>query len=46
MFESFEAVLYPIVSKINTYLSNYVLIFLLIGVGVFHKSQNKFIFYV
>ena len=28
-----ESVLFPIVSKINEYLSNYILIFLLVGVG-------------
>ena len=29
-----ESVLFPIVSKINEYLSNYILIFLLVGVGL------------
>ena len=32
MFESIESTLYPIVCDINTYLSNYILVFLLIGV--------------
>ncbi|MBQ2830601.1 MAG: sodium:alanine symporter family protein [Oscillospiraceae bacterium] len=43
MFESFEAVLYPIVSKINTYLSNYVLVFLLVGVGLWYTIRTNFV---
>ena len=31
MFESIESTLYPIVCDINTYLSNYILVFLLLG---------------
>ena len=34
MLTDLEAVLYPIVSKINVYLSTYILVFLLIGVGL------------
>ena len=34
MLESLEAALYPIVVNINTYLSSYILVFLLIGVGL------------
>ena len=33
MFESIENALYPIVCDINTYLSNYILVFLLLGIG-------------
>ena len=37
MFESIEATLYPIVCDINTYLSNYILVFLLLGVGLWYS---------
>ena len=43
MFAEFEAVLYDIVVKINTYLSNYVLVFLLVGVGLWYTIQTRFI---
>ena len=33
MFAEFEAALYKIVVNVNTYLANYVLVFLLVGVG-------------
>ena len=32
-----DSVLYPIVCDINTYLSNYILVFLLIGVGLWYS---------
>ena len=35
-----DSVLYPIVCDINTYLSNYILVFLLIGVG-FDASRRR-----
>ena len=38
-----EAVLYPIVCKINEYLSNYILIFLLIGVGLWYSIRTRFV---
>ncbi len=38
-----EAVLLPIVSKINTYLSNYILIILLIGIGLFYSIRTGFV---
>ena len=38
-----EAVLYPIVCDINTYLSNYILIFLLIGVGLWYSIKTRFV---
>ena len=41
--QSVEAALYPIVCDINTYLSNYVLVFLLVGVGLWYSIQTKFV---
>ena len=43
MFESIEAALFPIVSDINTYLSNYILVFLLIGVGLWYSIKTRFV---
>ncbi len=43
MFESLENVLYPIVCSINTYLSNYILVFLLIAVGLWYSIKTRFI---
>ena len=37
-----EAALFPIVAKINEYLSNYILVFLLIGVGLWYSIQTRF----
>ena len=38
-----EEVLYPIVIKINEYLSNYILVFLLIGVGLWYSIRTRFV---
>ncbi len=38
-----EATLFPIVSTINTYLSNYILVFLLIGVGLWYSIRTRFV---
>ena len=38
-----EEILFPIVSKINEYLSNYVLVFLLLGVGIWYTIKTKFV---
>ena len=38
-----EAILYPIACDINTYLSNYILVFLLIGVGLWYSIKTKFV---
>ena len=38
-----ESVLFPIVAKINEYLSNYILIFLLVGVGVWYTIKTRFV---
>ena len=41
--KAIEAVLLPIVSNINTYLSNYILVFLLIGVGLWYSIKTRFV---
>ncbi len=41
--EAVSDFLMPIVTTINTYLSNYVLLFLLIGIGLFYTIRTKFI---
>ncbi len=38
-----EAILLPIVAKINTYLSNYILIILLIGAGLIYTIRTRFV---
>ena len=38
-----DDVLYPIVCSINTYLSNYILVFLLVGVGLWYTIQTRFV---
>ena len=43
MLEQLEAVLYPIVVNINTYLSSYILVFLLIGVGLWYSIRTRFV---
>ena len=43
MLESLESVLYPIVCDINTYLSSYILVFLLIAVGLWYSIKTRFI---
>ena len=43
MFESIESTLYPIVCDINTYLSNYILVFLLLGVGLWYSIKTRFL---
>ena len=43
MFESIESTLYPIVCYINTYLSNYFLVFLLLGVGLWYSIKTRFV---
>ena len=40
---SVEEVLYPIVVNINVYLSNYILVFLLIGVGLWYSVKTRFV---
>ena len=43
MIETIEEVLYPIVYNINFYLSNYVLVFLLLGVGIWYTWKTNFV---
>ena len=43
MFEAIESTLYPIVCNINTYLSNYILVFLLLGVGLWYSIKTRFV---
>ena len=38
-----ESILFPIVAKINEYLSNYILIFLLVGVGLWYSIRTRFV---
>ena len=41
--EKITGFLLPIVQKINMYLSDYILIFLLVGVGIFYSVKTKFV---
>ena len=43
MFNLIENVLYPFVVKFNEYLSNYILVFMLIGVGLWYTLKTKFV---
>ena len=43
MFGSLETALYPVVIKINEYLSNYILVFLLIAVGLWYTVRTRFV---
>ena len=43
MIAALESALFPVVANINTYLSNYILIFLLVGVGLFYSIKTRFV---
>ena len=43
MFAELESFLFPLVVKFNEYLSNYILVFLLVGVGIWYTIRTKFI---
>ncbi len=43
ILQSFQDTLLPIVANINTYLSNYILIILLVGMGVLFSIKTKFV---
>ena len=43
MIASIEATLYPIACKINEYLSNYILVFLLLGIGFWYSIKTRFV---
>ena len=38
-----EEALFPIVAKINEYLSNYILVVMLVGVGVWYTVKTRFV---
>ena len=41
--QAIESVLFPIVCKINEYLSNYILVFLLVSVGLWYSIKTRFV---
>lgn len=43
MLKSIETALFPIVTNINTYLSSYILVFLLIAVGLWYSIKTRFV---
>ena len=43
MFEAIENALYPIACQINAYLSNYLLVFLLLGIGIWYTIKTNFV---
>ncbi|MBQ8637637.1 MAG: alanine:cation symporter family protein [Lachnospiraceae bacterium] len=43
MLAAIEEALYPIVVEMNNYLSSYILIFLLVGVGLWYSIQTRFV---
>ena len=43
MFTTLENDLYPVVAMINEYLSNYILVFLLLGIGIWYTFKTKFV---
>ena len=43
MFTAIENALYPVVCDLNAYLSNYVLVFLLIAVGLWYSIRTRFV---
>ncbi|MGN0015226.1 MAG: alanine/glycine:cation symporter family protein, partial [Candidatus Gastranaerophilaceae bacterium] len=43
MFDIVESTLYPFVAKFNEYLSNYILVFLLLGVGIWCTIKTHFV---
>ena len=43
MFASVESALLDIVVNINTYLSNYILVFLLVAVGLWYSIKTHFV---
>ena len=38
-----DAALYPAVCSVNTYLSNYILVFLLVAVGLWYSIKTRFV---
>lgn len=42
-FSNLENELLPIVQKVNSYLSDYILIFLLVGIGIYFTVRTRFV---
>lgn len=43
MLETIEKVIYPFVVQFNEYLSNYILVFMLVGIGVWYSIKTRFV---
>ena len=43
MFLALEKFLYPFVVQFNEYLSNYILVFLLVGIGIWYSIKTRFV---
>lgn len=43
MFQTLENFLFPLVARFNEYLSNYILVFLLVGVGLWYTIKTRFV---
>ena len=43
MISALESTLYPFVVKFNEYLSNYILVSLLVGVGLWYTIKTRFV---
>lgn len=43
MIPTIENILYPFIVKFNEYLSNYILVFLLVGVGLWYTLKTRFV---
>lgn len=43
MFSAIESALYPVVCDLNSYLSSYILVFLLIAVGLWYSIKTRFV---
>lgn len=43
VFEIIENVLFPFVAKFNEYLSNYILVFMLVGIGIWYTIKTRFV---
>ncbi len=43
MIATLEGIVYPFVVKFNEYLSNYILVFLLVGVGLWYTLKTRFV---
>ncbi|MDO4988233.1 MAG: sodium:alanine symporter family protein [Synergistes sp.] len=41
--QSFGSIIYPFVCDFNSYLSNYILVFLLVGIGLWYSIKTRFV---